>query len=109
MAKTPHQIDPAKEKSGPERAKEIADKARADAAHKQEMGERVAGLVLARIQKPKDFDRAEGHALYGNRYRVNVYTAHETPEALSKTRSIAKSFFVTSDGEAIIRSDPPLG
>lgn len=89
-----------------DRASELIRRAREESARRREISQRVADLVVNRIKHPPGFHRADGHYLWGNKYRVNVLTMHVEQDQPRLT--IAKSFFVTSDGDEIVLAVPDL-
>ena len=96
--------DNAKEPSAAERAAE----ARNAAVHRQQMGQRVADLLMLEVAKPIGFVRAAGHQLYDDNYRVNLLTESWSEFGLVPSQSIAASYFVVSNGLEIVRATPTL-
>lgn len=71
----------------------------------REIEQRVAELVGWNLKKPAGFERIDAHRIGQYLFRVNVLVAVESPECVVKTFSIAQSFVVSSDGEAIEMPD----
>jgi hypothetical protein len=97
-----------KEPPAKDRHSEAKKKAQEELDRKREKGQRVADIVACSIRHPSHYHRTEGVHLWGNRYRVNVWTAVLESEYGIEKRTIHQSYFIMSDGETILQSIPEL-
>jgi hypothetical protein len=63
----------------------------------------IRANVLAALGRPAELLRVSAHLLWGNKFRVNVWTSG------SNGAEIPNSYFVTTDDSGtILRSEPPI-
>lgn len=81
----------------PDKQAKTKEECEADAKrhHFQESADMVAKRFMAMIPVPPGFARCDGHYLYDDNYRVNVYVRVESPTGGEELK-IADSRFVTT-------------
>ena len=68
----------------------------------------VVSMVLDLLGEPVNYFGTTVRNVFEDKWRVNVWTQHWSPERVTPIHNIAHSFFLTIQNGEITHSDPPI-